>query len=169
MAFADSTGLSMCHIHSPNIILTGLGFFVYFRLFSHQTEHILLLCFLHICFDFLSFTFCHLKREIFSKPLCLIGLSVPQESQIPQSVSILFWGPFTGQSPGSEGGSRALGRVTQSEHNRDPAPGLLSRVCYSLQALVVPLKDSLTLNPLWDNTINIMENCDCLRIKDCWW
>lgn len=128
--------------YSPSWILVGLGFFIYFRLFTHQTEHILLLCFLHIYFSFLSFTFCHLKRETLSKPLCLIGLSVPQESQDPRSVSILFWGPFTGQSHGLESGSSAVGRVTQSEHSRDPVPGLLNGVCYSLQALVMPLRDS---------------------------
>lgn len=96
----------------------GFGFFIYFRLFTHKTEHILLLCLLHICFNFLSFTFFQLKGEIFSKPFCLTGLSVPWESQDPwaQKVSASC---SVDPSLGSPLDQRDH---TQSEHNRAPCP-----------------------------------------------
>lgn len=83
MSFADSTGLSMCHIHSPSIIFLGSLWVCFILGCSFIEQNIFFLWCLCTCFNFLSFTFCHLKREIFSKPLCLVGLSVPQESQDP--------------------------------------------------------------------------------------
>lgn len=163
MSFGDSTGLSICHIHSPGITLLGslwVWFFIYFRLFTHQTEHTVLLYHLH--FSFLSFTFCPLKGEIFSEPLCLIGLSVPQESQDPWAHKVLLWGPFTGQCPGSESGSSALGRVTQST-TETPVPGHLT----PLTAGTGGALEGLTLSPLWNNTINTIENYNRLRFQGC--
>lgn len=49
MSFGDSTGLSICHIHSPGITLLGslwVWFFIYFRLFTHQQN---ILSFFTIC------------------------------------------------------------------------------------------------------------------------
>lgn len=57
--------------------------------------------------------------------------------------------------------------IREITHNQSitepPAPGLLSWVCYSLQAAVGAF-EGLTPNLLWNNIINVMENCDSLRI-----
>lgn len=110
----------------------GFGFFIYFRLFTHKTEHILLLCLSHTCFNFLLFTFCLLKREIFSKPLCLTGLSVPHESQDPwtQKVSASCSGD---PSLGSPLGQRVVPVPCGESHSqsitetcsRSPQPSVL--------------------------------------------
>lgn len=85
----------------------------------------------------------------------------------PQSISILFWGPFTGQFPGSEGDPSALGRVTQSEHRGDPCPRT-PQSSVLLTASTGGGPGGLTLNPLWSNTINVIENYNMLRFQDCW-
>lgn len=145
MSFADSTGLSICHIHSPNIILLGSSWvwvFYLFRLFTHRTYSPLpsaYLLQLFIVYLLSTEKGDFLKAFVFDWSVSATGKPRPLGSK---SVSILFWGPFTGQSPGSESGSSALGRVTQSGHQR-PLSQVSSVECVThCRQLLVPLKGS---------------------------
>lgn len=159
MSFGDSTGLSICHIHSPDITLLGSLWLclIYCRLFTHQTEQILLLCCLHICFNFLSFTFCHLKREISSKPLCLIDLAVPQDPWAHKVSEFCAGAP----SLGSPLDQRVVPVPWGVSHSQSTAQSPVQ--VFSLTAGTAGVLGRLTLNPLWSNTINIIENYNRLR------
>lgn len=142
----------------------GFSFLIYFRLFTHQTEQILLLCWLHSCFNFLAFTICHLKREISSKPLCLIGLWVPQESQDPwaHKVSESCAGAPSLGSPLDQRVVPVFWGVSHSQSTTESPVQVFSVL--SLTAGTAGALGGLTLNPLWSNTINIIENYNSLRL-----
>lgn len=104
----------------PSWILVGLVFSFILGC-SLTKQNVLLLYHLHICFSFLSFTFCHLKREIFSKPLCLISYQYHRKAKTLGPTKFCSAAPSLG-SLLDQSGSSALGRVTQSEHSRDSCP-----------------------------------------------
>lgn len=142
MSFADSIGLSMCHIHFSNIILLGslwVCFSLFYIVHSLNTTY----SFFGLCIS--ASTSYHLPsvtwKERFSQSLCVwlvCQCHGKARTLGPTKCQHPVLGTFTG-SPLDQSASSALGRVTQSE---TPVPGLLSWVCYSLPALVVPLKDS---------------------------